>query len=147
MVRVLRKIGLDQVSGFFSVSEVREAGLATESYESVAPGELASRIESGELKLIDVRSNEEWTAGHIAAADHHFLGRLPENMSAIDTGQRIVTQCQGGDRSAIAASVLQAAGIDVINMTGGIGAWSEARLSVDTPGATATCDAGARQCI
>jgi hydroxyacylglutathione hydrolase len=127
--RILRKIGLDEVSGFFSVSEVHEAGLTTESYESSAPGELASRIESGELRLIDVRSNEEWATGHIAAADHYFLGRLSENISAIDTGQPIVTQCQGGDRSAIAAGILQAAGVEVINMAGGFRAWNDAELS------------------
>ena len=33
-IRVLRKIGLDDVRGYFDVSKVREAGLATESYET-----------------------------------------------------------------------------------------------------------------
>ena len=45
--RVLRKIGLDDVRGYFDVSKVREAGLATESYETAKPSELASRIEVG----------------------------------------------------------------------------------------------------
>ncbi len=137
--RVLRKIGLDDVRGHFDVSKVRGAGLATESYETAKPGELASRIEAGDVGLIDVRSDEEWKSGRIAQADHWFLGRLPENVSEIDSRKPIVTQCQTGGRSAIAASILQAAGFEVINMTGGFGAWTDAGLSVDKSEANAAC--------
>ncbi|MDG1898086.1 MAG: rhodanese-like domain-containing protein [Fuerstiella sp.] len=130
--RILHKIGLDKVSGFFSVSEVRDAGLTTENHENATPRELVSRIEAGELKLIDVRSNEEWKNSRIDEAEHRFLGHLLNDISAIDTGQPVVTQCHGGDRSAIAASILQAAGIDVINMAGGFSAWNNAELSTPT---------------
>lgn len=141
-IRVLRKIGLDDVRGYFDVSKVREAGLATESYEIAKPGELVSRIESGEVHLIDVRSDEEWKSGRIVHAEHRFLGRLPENVSEIEGGKPIVAQCQSGGRSAIAASILQAAGLDVINMTGGFGAWTASGLPVDNSGADAACGAG-----
>jgi hydroxyacylglutathione hydrolase len=139
-MRVLRKIGLDDVRGYFDVREIREAGLATESYRSASPKELASRIEAGDVKLVDVRSEEEWKAGRIAGADHRFLGRLPDNLSAITHDKPIVTQCQAGGRSAIAASLLQAAGLEVINMTGGFGAWTKAGLPADGPEGAA-CDA------
>jgi len=137
--RVLRKIGLDDVRGYFDASNVRDAGLAIESYESSTPSKLMSYIESGKVTLVDVRSDEEWKSGHIAEADHWFLGRLPDNISAIESGKPIVTQCQAGGRSAIAASILQAAGLQVINMTGGLGAWTDCGLPVDT----ATIEGGA----
>ena len=70
-------------------------------------------------------------------ADHRFLGRLPDNLSAIERGKPVVTQCQTGGRSAIAASILQAAGREVINMTGGFGAWTDAGLPVDKSDAKA----------
>jgi hydroxyacylglutathione hydrolase len=145
-IRVLLKIGLDDVRAHFDVSKVREAGLATERYETGTPKELAARIQSGEVKLVDVRSDEEWKSGRIAEAEHRFLGRLPGNVSAIDGGKPIVTQCQAGGRSAIAASILQAAGHEVINMTGGYGAWTDAGLSVDKSEASVACDAGSGQC-
>jgi hydroxyacylglutathione hydrolase len=94
--RVLRKIGLDDVRGYFDVSKVRDAGLATETYATGTPKDLAPRIESGEVKLIDVRSDEEWKSGRIAEADHRFLGRLPDNVSNIENSKPIVTQCQSG---------------------------------------------------
>ena len=142
--RVLRKIGLDDVRGYFDVSKVREAGLATESYETGTPNELAARIQSGEVKLIDVRSDEEWKSGRIAEAEHKFLGRLTDNISEIESVKPIVTQCQTGGRSAIAASILQAAGREIINMTGGFGAWSAAGLGVDSSDAAA-CETGLKQ--
>lgn len=121
--RVLRKIGLDDVRGYFEASKIREAGLASETYENGSPKALSARIRAGEVKLIDVRSDEEWKSGHIAEAEHHFLGRLLDNVSKIESDKPLVTQCQAGGRSAIAASILQAAGRDVINLAGGFGAW------------------------
>lgn len=137
--RVLLSIGLDDVRGYFDVTEVHEAGLATESYQTATPDELAARIEAGEVHLIDVRSDEEWNSGHITEADHLFLGRLPDNLSKIDGGKPIVTQCQSGARSSIAASLFQAAGLEVINMTGGFGAWTDADLPVDHNCEQTTC--------
>ncbi|MDB4756965.1 MBL fold metallo-hydrolase [Mariniblastus sp.] len=130
--RLLRKIGLDDIRGYFDVSEVRDAGLAAASFQTANPAELASRIESSDVTLVDVRSNEEWKSGRIPGAAHRFLGRLPANVSTIAGDGLIVTQCQSGARSAIAASILQAAGRNVIDMTGGFGAWSNAGLPVDT---------------
>lgn len=130
-IRVLRKIGLDDVRGYFDTSKVRDAGLASEDYQSAKPAELKPRIEAGEVELIDVRSDEEWKSGHIAEAEHRFLGRLPENVGELEKDKPVVTQCQSGARSAIAASILQASGLEVINMTGGFGAWEQNGLPID----------------
>ncbi len=143
--RVLHKIGLDDVRGYFDVSKVRDAGLAAESYESGTPTELAPRIQSGEVKLVDVRSDEEWRSGRIAEAEHRFLGKLPNNVSAIGGDKPIVVQCQAGGRAAIAASILQANGLEVINMAGGFGAWTNAELLVDDSAAGA-CGTNPTQC-
>lgn len=145
-IRVLRKIGLDDVRGYFDPSKIREAGLAAESYESAKPNDLVDRIESGDVALIDVRSDEEWKSGHIAQAEHRFLGRLPEQVSDLPSGKPIVTQCQTGGRSAIAASILQAAGLKVINMTGGFGQWQAAGLAVTTDASNEVCDIETGQC-
>ncbi|WP_299467364.1 rhodanese-like domain-containing protein, partial [uncultured Gimesia sp.] len=139
-LRVLRKIGIDQISGLFETSAVREAALNTERYVSESPQELAERIESGEVTLLDVRSDAEWNTSHIPEARHFFLGRLPDRLTAIDVNQPVVVQCQGGARSAIAAGVLQASGINVINMTGGIQAWQAAGLpTTETAHENLTC--------
>lgn len=132
-MRVLRKIGLDQVQGVFSPSALRAKGLADEQYESATPEELASQIETGAVQVMDVRSEAEWSTGRIPEACHRFLGKLPEAVQSISRDRPIVTQCRSGARSAIAASILQAGGLNVINMTGGLGAWQSANLPISTP--------------
>ncbi|KLU07528.1 Zn-dependent hydroxyacylglutathione hydrolase / Polysulfide binding protein [Rhodopirellula islandica] len=127
--RVLHKIGVEEIVGGFGANEVRAAGMASEVYATGTPADLSTDIEAGEVKLIDVRSNDEWNEGHIEQAEHRFLGRLPDNLSDLSGDQKIVVQCRSGARSAIGVSVLQAAGIkNVVNMTGGYMAWKSADL-------------------
>ncbi|WP_417734820.1 MBL fold metallo-hydrolase [Rosistilla oblonga] len=127
--RVLHKIGVEEILGAFDTNEVRSQGLASESYPTCSPDELAAKIETGDVKLIDVRSDEEWNEGHIAAAEHRFLGRLPVTLAELPRDQKLVVQCRSGARSAIGVSVLQAAGFkNVVNLTGGYNAWKTAGL-------------------
>lgn len=127
--RVLHKIGCDDIAGGFDGSAVTGSGKATETYAAGTPEELSDAIKSGEVHLIDVRSNDEWNAGHIAQANHHFLGRLYDTANSIPDDAQVVTQCRSGARSAIAASVLQSLGHkNVVNLTGGYMAWTKAKL-------------------
>jgi hydroxyacylglutathione hydrolase len=145
-VRILRKIGLDDVRGYFDATQVRQSGRATQRYANSAPAELASQIKDAEVTLLDVRSQSEWEGGRIPGAQHQFLGRLTEHLVDIDHHLPIVAQCQGGARSAIAASLLQAAGLQVINMTGGLQAWIEAGLPVDRSPDDSACSTASQSC-
>jgi hydroxyacylglutathione hydrolase len=131
ILRKLRSIGIDKVCGSFDASAVKSAGLRTESYRSLAPQELRSSIERGELKLLDVRAETEFRSGHIAGAEHRFLGKLLRDVKDIDRSRPVVAQCLAGGRSAIATSILQRAGLDVTNMSGGYNAWVAAGLPVN----------------
>jgi hydroxyacylglutathione hydrolase len=129
-LRQLRSIGIDNVAGYFESAAIRGAGLSTESYLSETPEQLRSKIESGGVKLLDVRAATEFREGHIAGAEHRFLGTLLRTAGDLDRGQPVATQCLGGARSAIAASILQRAGLQVTNMQGGYKAWLEAGFPV-----------------
>lgn len=127
-LQALRSIGIDKVHGYFDVAESEVTKCMTETYESATPQELSPRIESGEVKLLDVRAATEFSEGHIVNAEHRFLGNLLRELNQISKLKPVVTQCLAGGRSAIAASILQRAGFDVINMTGGYKAWRVANL-------------------
>ncbi|QDU90331.1 Beta-lactamase hydrolase-like protein [Pirellulimonas nuda] len=122
-LRSLRSIGIDNVGGYFDAGAVGNAGLRTESYPSATPAQLRDKIEGGEVTLVDVRAATEYQAGHIAEAEHHFLGKLMRNIDAVTRDKPVVAQCLAGGRSAIAASILQRAGFEVVNMQGGYRAW------------------------
>ena len=79
--------------------------------------------------LLDVRENDEWTAGHAPAAVHVPIGqvvvRLDEIAAALpDRPVRVV--CRSGGRSAQVTAYLRQAGWDAVNVDGGMRAWAAA---------------------
>ena len=129
-LRSLRSIGIDNVGGFFEAGAVKTAGLRTEAYRSATPVELLPSIKDDDVTLIDVRAATEFQAGHIAGAEHRFLGTLLRKLETLSKDKPVVAQCLAGGRSAIAVSLLQRAGFDVVNMQGGYQAWLAAGLPV-----------------
>jgi rhodanese-related sulfurtransferase len=64
---------------------------------------------------------------------HIPLGRLEERLGELDPARPIVLHCQGGGRSAIAASLLEARGFTKLaNLTGGYAACVAAGLPTIT---------------
>lgn len=126
-VRDLAMIGLDDIAGYLG-TDALEAWTAADRELQTTPqmtvDELARRIEKGDVAVIDVRGRAEWEAGHIPGVPNIPLGYLADRLDEIPRDRPVVVQCQTGGRSAIAAGLLQAHGIEgVINLEGGIAAW------------------------
>ncbi|MGJ6123323.1 rhodanese-like domain-containing protein [Mycolicibacterium sp. Y3] len=71
--------------------------------------------------LLDVREDDEWTAGHAPGAVHLRLGDL--DASSFDATAPVVAVCRSGGRSGVAATKLAAAGVLVYNLVGGMQTW------------------------
>ena len=133
IVKSLLMIGLDRVPGYFGTEALalwkREHGvLATVPQMSVD----ALAREQSKLMVLDVRGRSEWDAGHIPGAVHIPLAELHDRLAEIPANQPLAVHCQGGGRSAIAASVLRAAGHqEVSNVTGGFGDWVKSGLPIE----------------
>ena len=84
--------------------------------------------------LLDVRTPDEWNAGHAPDAVHLPLARLIEDHQDVlpDDGTPIVAICRVGSRSQTAAVALRRAGYDVVNLAGGMQAWANAGKDVVT---------------
>lgn len=122
----LRSIGIDNVVGYGDVTKILEGANSLESYENITPLEAKPLIESEQVHVLDVRNQTEYDAGHIENAQHIMVGTLARRLDELQTTKKIIVQCQGGARSAIAVSVLKANGIhDVVNLTGGYMAWQQ----------------------
>ena len=91
--------------------------------------ETQQRIEKNPAaKLIDVREDTEWQAGHAAGAVHLGKGIIERDIEekVPDKTTEIILYCGGGYRSALAADVLQRMGyVNVFSMAGGWRAWKE----------------------
>jgi rhodanese-related sulfurtransferase len=136
----LGRIGFDEVVGV--VEDVR--GLLTTEPERAArlsrltADELAvqRRALGDRLQLVDVRNPGEVAAAPVDGARTIPLARLRERLGELDPADPVVLFCAAGTRSAIANSLLRAAGFaDVSDVLGGSGAM----------GAGAACDAGPAQ--
>jgi len=87
----------------------------------------AARVQArGLALLVDVREDDEWAAGHAPAALHVPLGDLPQ--THLPAGRRVLAICRSGNRSATAAAVLLARGVDARHFRGGMRAWQSAVL-------------------
>lgn len=131
----LALIGLDQIGGYFQ-RQALEFWSATDrplaSTPQMTVDELASAMESDRVHVLDVRGASEWESGHVPGAVHVPLGHLEERLGELPTGRPLVVHCQGGGRSAIAASVLQTHGVGAVNLAGGFKAWSNAGKPTET---------------
>lgn len=140
--RELRMIGLDRVRGWFGPDAFdawTSSGRAFDSIAQVEGPELDEWLRKGEASVVDVRTAGEWASGHISGARHAPLGRLSDALPAMARHQPLVMQCQGGGRSAIAASLAHLKGIrNVVNLRGGYGAWERAGLPVVQDPSTST---------
>jgi len=140
----LGRIGFDNVAGYLrdGMDALRDRPELVAKIERITAVALAEQRNSGAAPtVVDVRSEKEWAAGHIAGSVNIPLNHLHDRVVEIPKDHPLVVHCEGGYRSAIAASVLASAGRpDVLDMVGGFKAWAASKLPVQVE---ATVGAGA----
>ncbi len=133
----LARIGFDRVAG-----QLHDAGNVLVQRRDLAERSSRLTIEQlaeirglePDLQLVDIRNPTETKAGMLHGAVEMPLATLVDTMGTLDRDRPTVVYCMSGYRSAIAASVLRAAGIpDVSDLVGGYGAWSSAHLPTSAP--------------
>ena len=87
-----------------------------------------------EVRLIDVREDNEWAAGRAAGSTHLAKGIIERDIEAEvpEKGAELILYCGGGYRSALAADVLQQMGYtNVFSMAGGWKAWKDSGAPIE----------------
>ena len=139
----LGRIGFDNVAGYLAdgMNAVAQRQDLLESTERVTVAALAELLDGkrpGEPvpMVVDIRSEAEHAGCHIAGSLNIPLPHLEERMGELPEGP-LVVHCEGGYRSAIAASVLSRAGKNgVMDMVGGFKAWVASKLPVEQQAAS-----------
>ncbi|MDQ3242424.1 MAG: rhodanese-like domain-containing protein [Gemmatimonadota bacterium] len=91
-------------------------------------------VDEGAARLIDVREDNEWMAGHARGAEHIGRGIIERDIEKLvpDKASALILHCGGGFRSALAADSLQRMGYtNVASMAGGWRAWKEAGAPIE----------------
>ena len=116
--RSLHAVGLFEIAGW-------QEGGGSERLEPVSLDELETMLGNDEIELLDVREADERDEGHVPGSRHlpYRTARAAAEAGLLN-GRPVVTICESGARAAIAASVLQAAGVDARPvLDGGIPDW------------------------
>ncbi len=84
--------------------------------------------------VVDVREDWEWARGHLPGARHVVLSSILANPTAQKFSDRTIFVCAVGERSAVAAEMAVALGVqDVVSFRGGTSAWKAAGLPLEKP--------------
>jgi len=94
---------------------------------AIEPTALKARLDRGERVLIlDVREPFEISLAPFPGATHIPMGDIPSRLTELDPDLETVVVCHHGVRSAQVAMYLARMGFEhVLNLSGGIDAWSE----------------------
>jgi rhodanese-related sulfurtransferase len=86
--------------------------------------------ERGTWQVLDVRELWEWDAGHLEDSVHVPLAEVMagRGVEGLEADRPVAVICRSGNRSELAALILQARGFQAENVEGGLEAWSAAGL-------------------
>ncbi|BCJ71855.1 rhodanese-like domain-containing protein [Catellatospora bangladeshensis] len=77
--------------------------------------------------LLDVREDDEWTAGHAPQAVHLPMMQIPVRMAEVPQDRDVYVVCRVGGRSGQVVAYLRQQGWDnVTNVDGGMTGWAAA---------------------
>jgi hydroxyacylglutathione hydrolase len=143
----LARVGIEELSGYLDggIAGWKKAGLATASLTQLSVHDVHENLRgrepfpslstehhtAPELKVLDVRREGEWQAGHIEQAQLWPLDRLKDSFPPIEKDAAIAVHCKSGYRSMIACSLLLRGGYcNVSNVVGGFDKWQQEQLPV-----------------
>ena len=127
----LARVGIENVKGYLEggVTSWRDAGLQVDVLPQVSVAELNERLADNDMQIVDVRRPAEYENGHVPHAQNAPLASLDKSLDPLKLEKDKLTAviCAGGYRSSAAASLLQQQGFsNLLNVTGGTGAWVNA---------------------
>ena len=132
----LARVGIENVKGYLEggVQSWRDAGLPVEELEQVTVAQLKEQMAENDLQILDVRRPGEYVNGHVPRAFNAPLASLDKSLDPLPLDKNKLTAviCAGGYRSSAAASLLQQQGFsNLLNVSGGTGAWINAGYPVE----------------
>jgi rhodanese-related sulfurtransferase len=108
------------------------AGAAASPVRDVEVAALKADLDRGAAPvLVDVRTPEEFGAGHVSEARNIPMDALEARIGELGApGTEVYVICQSGGRSAAASRTLAARGYRAVNVLGGTAAWRAAGYPV-----------------
>lgn len=103
-------------------------------FTEIPPETVHCWIGDGEAVLVDVRETEELAQARLEEAVHVPMSAFDPELIPVDTRKKVIFICAQGARSERVGQYVVAQGIltEAYNMAGGLKAWAEAGLPLET---------------
>ena len=125
VVTRLARVGYDNTLGYLEngIEAWKNAGKEIDTIAYISPEELATKMKTETVNLVDVRKASEYKSERVKQANNAPLDYVNESMLLIHKDEPTYIYCAGGYRSVVFISILQARGYrNLINVTDGFGA-------------------------
>jgi len=131
--RELARIGIDRLAGAaIGPIDTLAGGQPLRSYPVADFAALGEAMRQGPVQVLDARRHDEHADGHVHGAQHIPLHELAERIDEVPGG-RLWVYCGSGYRAAIAASVLDRTGRQVVLVNDSYEAALKAGLQDELP--------------
>jgi rhodanese-related sulfurtransferase/rubrerythrin len=92
--------------------------------DTITAQKMIGQKRPGELELLDVRQEWEYSEMHLPGARLIPLGELPDRLNELDPDRPVLVYCRSGIRSHSAGQFLKGQGFaEIINLNGGLMGW------------------------
>ncbi|MGB3606381.1 MAG: rhodanese-like domain-containing protein [Psychroserpens sp.] len=101
----------------------------------ISTEEIQSLLEQDDIQLVDVRTLEEYQAGHIMKAQNIDIlsPTFDDDIVKLDKSKPVVVYCKSGGRSAKCSKLMKAAGfVKIYDLDGGFEKWKFDELEIET---------------
>ena len=129
------------IFGFFVLSgKTTESSNAAEvtsigPFSHLTPKQFSQEVTTGKYTLIDVRTMDEFNAGHIKnakQADYYETQKFSDYLDKLDKKASYLIYCRSGHRSGEALKIMQSKGFHSANdIAGGYNAWIADGLPIE----------------
>ena len=148
-VRVVYRLTSDRVAELWAAvrdvaaRHVAEVAVLADEYlgergdiEQVSASDLAKRLANGEVVVLDVRSREEYQAGHIAGARSAPVEDLESRVGELDDEREVIAYCRGPYcvYADDAVRIMRKRGLEARRLDVGFPEWRRAGLPVAAGG-------------
>ncbi|MFV1884583.1 MAG: MBL fold metallo-hydrolase [Balneola sp.] len=121
----LIRIGLDNIVGFATPSELSESNVDLVSTTTIDFETVDTLMETGEYNLLDVRKKSEYDAGHHPEAINISHTRLLDRMDEVPKDKPVLIHCKSGNRASFATALMESKGYEVQFIDDSVDPWLE----------------------
>jgi hydroxyacylglutathione hydrolase len=132
----LSRVGFDNLMGHLEggLEAWKAAGKEVDVVNRIHAEQFAKELPTGPSRVVDVRKESEFAAGHVQEAVNKPLAYINDWIESINPQEHFYLHCAGGYRSMMAASILQARGYrNFTEIAGGFNAIAKTGLLSEKP--------------